>query len=121
MMQQSAQMLQRMDQISTRAQQMSRTMAQQMAQSRVQSRDQLRVLQQLCDAVGSQARETRRTMDQLHLMTQDKVMAQDRDMQQDMDRLRLHANEAADRLQEMLNLIDRIHTRLRTRVDAPAR
>jgi hypothetical protein len=107
-------MLQRMEQIATRAQELSRTMAQQMAQSRVQSRDQLRVLQQLCDAVGAQARDTRRTMDQLHLMMQDKVLAQDRDMQQDMDRLRLHTSQAADSLQEMLNLIERIHTRLRT-------
>jgi hypothetical protein len=82
---------------------------------REQNRDQLRLLQQLCDQVGVQARETKRTMDQLHQMLQDRTLLQDRDMQQDMDRLRLHSTQVGDGMQEMLNAIDRIQTRLRVR------
>ncbi len=104
-----------MEQIALRAQEMSRTMTQQMTQVRDQQRDQMRLLQQLCDAVGVQARETKRTLDQLHLMLQDRTMQQDRDMQQDMDRLRLHTDQMGDGMQEMLKTIERIQNRLRGR------
>jgi hypothetical protein len=115
MQQHVQQQAQRMEQIAMRAQDMSRTMTQQMSQVREQNRDQLRLLQQLCDQVGVQARETKRTMDQLHQMLQDRTLLQDRDMQQDMDRLRLHSTQVGDGMQEMLNAIDRIQTRLRVR------
>ena len=88
-------------------------MAQQMTQVREQNREQLRLLQQFCDNVGAQARETKRTMDQLHLMLQDAAMLRDRDMQQDMDRLRLHTDQVALGMEEMLGAIERIHNRLR--------
>lgn len=106
---------QRMEQIALRAQEMSRTMTQQMSQVRDQNRDQFRLLQQFCDAVGAQARETKRTMDQLHQMLQDRTMLQDRDMQQDMEHLRLHSTQVGDGLQEMLGAIERIQNRLRIR------
>jgi hypothetical protein len=104
-----------MDQIALRAQDMSRQMAQQMSQARDQQRDHLRLLQQYCDAMGTQARETKRTMDQLHQMLRDETMLRDPDMQQDMDRLRLHSTVVADGMQEMVGAIERIHARLRVR------
>jgi len=119
MMQQTQQMMQRMDHIATRAQDMSRDMSRQMTQARTQTRDQLHMLQQLCDNVALQSRETKRTMEQLHLMIQDQSMAQDPDMVRDMDRLRTHSDQAADTLQEMLKTIERIHARLRIRSERP--
>jgi hypothetical protein len=112
-------MLQRMDQIATRAQELSASLNQQMTKAREQTREQLQLLQQLCDSIGGQTRETRRTMEQLHLMFQDRVMAQDQEMRQDMDRLRLRTNEACDNLENMLGLIERLRTRLQTRGGSP--
>lgn len=106
------QMLQRMDQIANRARDMSRQMAQQATQARAQTRDQLQILQQLCDGVEAQARETRRTMDRVQLLVQDQTLLQDRDMQQDMDRLRLHSGAVGDGLEQMLGVLDRIQQRL---------
>jgi hypothetical protein len=114
-MAQMQQMMQRMDQVAARSQQLSQTMTKQMSQLRTQDRDQARLLVDMCDAVNAQARETRRSMDRINLMLQDKTMSQDRDMVRDMDRLRDRLNVVTDGLQEMVTTMEQMHKRVQSR------
>jgi hypothetical protein len=90
-------------------------MSRQMDQLRSQDRDQARLLLQLCDAVQAQARETRRSMDRIHTMLQDRTLNQDRDMQRDMDRLRDRLNAVTGGLEDMAEAMEQMHKRLETR------
>ena len=108
-----------MDRVGVRAQQLSQSMTQQMGRLRSQDRDQARLLVQLCDGVEAQARETRRSMDRINQMVQDRDMAQDRDMQRDMDRLRVRLNDVTSGLEEMVTTMEQMHTRLQSRVGGP--
>ena len=90
-------------------------MTRQMNQLRTQDRDQARLLLQLCDAVNAQARETRRSMDQIHTMLQDRTLNQDRDMQRDMDRLRDRLNSVTTGLEDMAGTMEQMHKRIEAR------
>ena len=81
---------------------------------RVQARDrdQVRLLQQLCDSVNAQSRETRRSMDRISVMLRDQTMAQDRDMVRDMDRLQERLHTVTDGLQEMVTTMEQMQKRL---------
>jgi len=110
------QMMQRMDQVTQRTQALSQTMTRQMDRLRTQDRDQARLLLQLCDAVDAQSRETRRSMDRIHLMMQDPAMNRDQDMQRDMDRLREHLNAVTGGLQEMVTTMEQMQKRMQARI-----
>jgi hypothetical protein len=101
-----------MDHVAMRAQQLSQTMTRDMDRLRTQDREQARLLLQVCDAVTAQARETRRTMDRIHQMRQDRTLIQDADMQRDMDRLRLRLTDVTSGLEEMVTTMEQIHARL---------
>jgi len=72
-------------------------------------------LQQLCDAVGTQAREAARTLEQLRSMLESRAVVADQETLRDLDRIRERAAGVAEGLHEMLNLMERMHMRLRTR------
>jgi hypothetical protein len=110
------QMMQRMDQVTARTQALSQSMTKQMDRLRTQDRDQARLLLQLCDAVDAQSRETRRSMDRIHLMMQDPAMNRDQDMQRDMDRLREHLNAVTGGLQEMVGTMEQMQKRMQARI-----
>jgi hypothetical protein len=55
-------------------------------------------------------------MDRIHQMLQDPALAQDRDMQRDMDRLREHVGTMTTSMEQILNTMDQVEQRLRTRI-----
>jgi len=54
-------------------------------------------------------------MDQIRLMLQDRDMTQDRDMQRDMDRLRDRLHTVTGGLEDMVQTMEQMNTRLQTR------
>jgi hypothetical protein len=115
-MAQMQQLMQQTDRIATRAQQLSQTFGQQMERSQGQARHQQQIFQRMCDSVNVSAREARQNMDRIQQMLKDPGLAKDPDMQRDMDRLREHVGTMTTSMEEMLNTMDQVQQRLRTRV-----
>jgi hypothetical protein len=109
-------MMRDMDRIASRAGQLSQQFAEQQSRLRDQDRDRVRLVQQMCDSLQATAQETRRSMDRVHRMMQDRTLTRDEAMMRDVDRLREHLRTSGDNLQETLRTLERIQDRLRTRV-----
>ncbi|MGE5243159.1 MAG: hypothetical protein ACM3SQ_02900 [Betaproteobacteria bacterium] len=104
--------------IRTRAEQLAANCAQD--QTRTRNQTQMRLMQQMSDAVGSTAREHERIARSLQDLIQERDRAQDRDrdrdrdMDRDMDRIRQHLDAMTNSMNETLTLMERMHDRLRT-------
>lgn len=138
----SAVRAQQMAQIRTMTQDLQRirtradTLAQRAGQQvREENRAQARLVQDMATALGASAREQERAAQRLQDMLQeqdrrrdqqrdrvgdqDRLREQQRDMDRDMDRVREHLKSTTDSMGDTLQLMERIHERLRVDTSTP--
>ena len=104
--------------IRTRAEQLARNCAQD--QTRLRNQTQLRLMQDMSNAVGSAAREHEQLAQRLQDLVQERDRDRDldrdrdRDMDRDMDRIRKHLDTMSKSMNDTLTLMEQMHDRLRT-------
>ncbi len=104
--------------IRTRAEQLARTCAED--QTRLRNQTQLRMMQDMSNAVGAAAREHEQMAQRLQDLVQERDRDRDldrdrdRDMDRDMDRIRKHLDTMTKSMNDTLTLMEQMHDRLRT-------
>lgn len=112
------QMAQRMDRMQDRVRQMDQVLLQELDRLRMQQQDQDRIrqherLRDMADSFGKMGLQMRTTLMQARQMEGDPLVQRNEAMQQEMERLRLHLQTMCDGMEEGLQIMERIHERVR--------
>lgn len=105
-----------MNQMMERTQNMTMEMNRRMQQVQdEQMRNQFRMMHQFGDQLGLALGNMKNTANQCSQMLQNQEMMRDRNMQQDMNRMQQHLSGMAGQMEEAVQLMERMTTRLRER------
>lgn len=106
-------MTQCMNKIMERSQNLVRNLEQKMTQVKPQTRSQVRALQQMGEGTAKIAEQMKGNLERWREMIQNREMAGDREMTKDLNRIQNRLEKAANELDEMLRVMERVANRLR--------
>ena len=109
-------MMNRMNQMMERTQNMTMEMNRSMQQAQnEQMRNQFRMMHQFGGQLGLALGNMKNTLNECNQILQNQEMMRDRNMQQNMNRMQQHLSGMSGQMEEAVQLMERMTTRLRAR------
>lgn len=106
-------MTQSMNKIIERSQNLVRNLEQKMTQVKPQTQNQVRSLQQMGEGTAKIAEQMKGNLERWQEMIQNRELAGNREMTKDLNRIQNRLEKAANELDEMLRVMERVANRLR--------
>jgi exonuclease VII large subunit len=105
-------MTQSMNKIMERSQNLVRNLEQKMTQVKPQTQNQVRALQQMGEGTAKIAEQMKGNLERWQEMIQNRELAGNREMTKDLNRIQNRLEKAANELDEMLRVMERVANRL---------